>query len=201
VAGYLAGSIPTGYWLVRALKGVDVRSVGSGTIGATNAARAFGGRARLGVLVAVMAIDAAKGLAPTFIAGVVAGPGTAVAAGGAALLGNYRPVFMRFHRGGKMVATGGGVLFGLAPKAAAIGAGVWLLVALVTRYSSLASLAVAALMPVLMVLMGYAWEIVVFTAVVAAVIFVLHRANIRRLLNGTEHRLSIRGGSIGAARG
>lgn len=183
------------------MKGVDIRSIGSGTIGATNAARAFGGRARLGVLVAVMAIDAVKGFAPTFVAGVVAGPGTAVAAGGAALLGNYRPVFLRFHRGGKMVATGGGVLFGLAPKAAAIGAGLWLLVALVTRYSSVASLTVAALMPVLMVLTGYAWEIVVFAVVVAAVIFLLHRANIRRLLNGTEHRLSLRGGSIGAASG
>ena len=148
-AGYLAGSIPTGYWLVRGLRGVDIRRIGSGTIGATNAARAFGGGpARLAVLVAVMAIDAAKGFAPTFVAMEVSGAAAAVATGSAALLGNYRPVFMRFQRGGKMVATGGGVLFGLAPKAAAIGAGIWLLVALITRYSSLASLTVAVLMPV-----------------------------------------------------
>src|SRR4029079_16936680 len=134
--GYLAGSIPTGYWLVRALKGGDLRTIGSGAIAATNAARAFGGvAARLGMLVTVMAIDAAKGFAPTYIAMDVSGAGAAVATGSAALLGNYRPVFMRFQRGGKIVATGGGVLFGLAPKAAAIGAGLWLLVALLTRYA------------------------------------------------------------------
>src|SRR4029079_11151755 len=116
--GYLAGSIPTGYWLVRALKGVDLRTIGSGTIGATNAARAFGGgAARLGMLVTVMHIDAAKGFAPTYIAMDVSGAGAAVATVSAALLGNYRPVFMRFQRGGKIVATGGGVLFALPPEA------------------------------------------------------------------------------------
>ena len=178
---------------MRALRGVDIRKIGSGTIGATNAARAFGGGpARLAVLVAVMAIDAAKGFAPTYVAMEVSGAAAAVATGSAALLGNYRPVFMRFQRGGKMVATGGGVLFGLAPKAAAIGAVVWIFVALVTRYSSLASLTVAVLMPVLEVLTGRPWEVVAFTVVLAVAIFVLHRENIRRLLNGTEHRLSFR---------
>lgn len=192
-AGYLAGSVPTGYWLVRALKGVDIRAIGSGTIGATNAARAFeGGAARLAMLVSVMAIDAAKGFAPTYAAMEISGAAAGVATGSAALLGNYRPVFLRFQRGGKIVATGGGVLFGLAPKAAAIGAGLWLLVALVTRYSSLASLTVAALMPVLEVLTGRPWEVVAFTIVVAVAIFVLHRENIGRLLHGTEHRLSFR---------
>jgi len=175
---------------------VDLRTIGSGTIGATNAARAFGGgAARLGMLVTVMAIDAAKGFAPTYIAMDVSGAGAAVATGSAALLGNYRPVFMRFQRGGKIVATGGGVLFGLAPKAAAIGAGLWLLVALLTRYASVASLAVAVLMPVLEVLTGSAWEVVAFTVVLAVSIVVLHRGNIGRLLHGTEHRLSFRRGS------
>ena len=172
---------------------MDLRTIGSGTIGATNAARAFGGgAARLGMLVTVMAIDAAKGFAPTYIAMDVSGAGAAVATGSAALLGNYRPVFMRFQRGGKIVATGGGVLFGLAPKAAAIGAGLWLLVALLTRYASVASLAVAVLMPVLEVLTGSPWEVVAFTVVLAASIVVLHRANIVRLLHGTEHKLSFR---------
>jgi glycerol-3-phosphate acyltransferase PlsY len=140
----------------------------------------------------VTAIDAAKGFAPTYVALEVSGAGVAVAAGSAAVLGNYRPVFLRFQRGGKIVATGGGVLFGLAPKAAAIGVGVWILVALVTRYSSVASLTVTALMPVLVVLTGRPWEILVLTVVLAVTIFVLHRANIRRLLNGTEPRLSFR---------
>jgi len=144
------------------------------------------------VLIAVTAIDAAKGFAPTYVAWEIAGAGVAVAAGTAALLGNYRPVFLRFQRGGKIVATGGGVLFGLAPKAAGIAVGLWILVALITRYSSVASLTVAGLMPPLVVLTGRPWQVFAFTVVLAVSIFVLHRANIRRLLNGTEPRLSFR---------
>jgi acyl phosphate:glycerol-3-phosphate acyltransferase len=144
------------------------------------------------VLIAVTAIDAAKGFAPTYVAWEISGAGVAVAAGTAALLGNYRPVFLRFQRGGKIVATGGGVLFGLAPKAAGIAVGLWILVALITRYSSVASLTVAGLMPPLVVLTGRPWQVFAFTVVLAVSIFVLHRANIRRLLNGTEPRLSFR---------
>jgi acyl phosphate:glycerol-3-phosphate acyltransferase len=183
------------------LKGVDLRTIGSGTTGATNAARAFGGRARLAVLLAVMAIDVVKGFAPTYVAIEVSGAGVAVAAGGAALLGNYRPVFLRFQRGGKIVATGGGVLFGLAPKAAGIAAGLWILIALITRYSSVASLTVAALIPLLAALTGRPWVVIAFTIVLAASIFVLHRANIRRLLNGTEPRLSFRRNSANSRAG
>jgi acyl phosphate:glycerol-3-phosphate acyltransferase len=172
---------------------LDVRTIGSGTIGATNVARAFdGGRARLGALVAVMAIDAAKGFAPTYAAMEVSGAAAAVATGAAALVGNYRPLFLRFRRGGKIVATGGGVLFGLAPKAAAIAAGLWILVALVTRYSSVASLVVAALLPVLAALTGRPWEVIAFTIALTFAIFALHRANIRRLAAGTEPRMSFR---------
>jgi glycerol-3-phosphate acyltransferase PlsY len=156
-------------------------------------ARAFGGGpARFAVLVLVMAIDAAKGFAPAYVAMEVSGAAVAVAAGAAALLGNYRPAFLGFQRGGKVVATGGGVLFGLAPKAAAIAAGVWILVALVSRYSSLASLVTAALLPVLAALAGRPWEVIAFTVVLAVAIFALHRSNIRRLLSGTEPRLSFR---------
>jgi len=144
------------------------------------------------VLIAVTAIDAAKGFAPTYVAWEISGAGVAVAAGTAALLGNYRPVFLRFQRGGKIVATGGGVLFGLAPKAAGIAVGLWILVALITRYSSVASLTVAGLMPPLVVLTGRPWQVFAFTVVLAVSIFVLPRANIRRLLNGTEPRLSFR---------
>ena len=144
------------------------------------------------MLIAVTAIDAAKGFAPTYTAWEISGAGVAVAAGTAALLGNYRPVFLGFQRGGKIVATGGGVLFGLAPKAAGIAVGLWILVALITRYSSLASLTVAALMPPLVVLTGRPWPVFAFTLVLAVSIFVLHRANIRRLVNRTEPRLSFR---------
>jgi glycerol-3-phosphate acyltransferase PlsY len=144
------------------------------------------------VLLAVTAIDAAKGFAPTYVAMTISSSGVAVLTGCAALLGNYRPVFLRFQRGGKIVATGGGVLFGVAPKAAGIGVGIWVIVALLTRYSSVASLTVAALMPLLVVLTGGSWEVITFTTVLAVSIFVLHRSNIRRLLNGTEPRLSFR---------
>lgn len=182
------------------MKGVDIRTVGSGTIGASNVARAFAGRGRFAAWLCVLVVDVVKGFAPTFIAITVSGPNAAVATGAAALLGNYRPVFMRFQRGGKMVATGGGVVFALAPKAAAIGVGIWIVVALLTRYASLASLTTAVLMPVLEVVTGRPWVIVAFTIVVAAAIFVLHRANIRRLLNGTEPRITFRrGGSVGPA--
>jgi glycerol-3-phosphate acyltransferase PlsY len=117
------------------------------------------------------------------------------------LLGNYRPVFLRFQRGGKIVATGGGVLFGLAPEVAAIASALWILIALVTRYSSVASLISVALIPVLALLTGYPWEIVAFTIVLAVSIVALHRANIRRLLSGTEPRLSFRRGSASSRAG
>ena len=136
------------------MKGVDIRTIGSGTIGASNVARAFSGRSRLAAWLGVLVVDVAKGFAPTFVAITVSGPNAAVATGAAALVGNYRPVFLRFQRGGKMVATGGGVLFGLAPKAAAIGVGIWIVVALLTRYASLASLTTAVLMPVLEIVTG-----------------------------------------------
>ena len=147
------------------------------------------------------AVDAAKGFAPTYVAMTFSSSGVAVATGCAALLGNYRPVFLRFQRGGKIVATGGGVLFGLAPKAAGIGLGIWLIVALITRYSSVASLTVAALMPLLVVLTGGSWEVIALTSVLAVAIFILHRSNIRRLLNRTEPRLSFRRDSASSRAG
>src|SRR5262249_52380462 len=93
-AGYLAGSIPTGYWVVRAVKGVDLRTVGSGTIGASNTARAFTGRSRLAAWLFVLVVDLAKGFAPTFVAITVLAPNVAVATGAAARLANCRPAFM-----------------------------------------------------------------------------------------------------------
>ena len=181
---------------------MDIRTIGSGTTGASNASRAFGGgKSGFAVLVLVMAIDAAKGFAPTFVAAQVEGPGVAVATGSAALVGNYRPVFLGFKRGGKIVATGGGVLFGVAPEAAAICAGLWILFALITRYASVASLAGAAVMPVVAVLTGRPWVVVAFTIVMAAAIFLLHRANLGRLLTGTENRLSFRRGPASSRAG
>src|SRR5438034_3846146 len=110
-AGYVAGSIPSGYWLVRTLKHEDIRTLGSGNIGGTNVWRVYG--RWLGF--PVVFLDTAKGFVPALLAVHFAGHGTAVLAGAAAMLGHYRPLFLGFARGGKMVATAGGAFLGLAP--------------------------------------------------------------------------------------
>jgi Predicted membrane protein len=109
VAGYLSGSLPWGYWLVRIFRGEDIRTKGSGNVGATNVWRVYG--ARLGLPAAIL--DVAKGFVPAFAATVVVGHGTGVLVGAAAMLGHARPIFLRFQRGGKMVATAGGAFLGV----------------------------------------------------------------------------------------
>ena len=111
VAGYLSGSLTWGYWLVRIFRGEDIRTKGSGNVGATNVWRVYG--PQLGLPAAVL--DAAKGFVPAFAATVVVGHGTGVLAGAAAMLGHWRPIFLGFQRGGKMVATAGGAFLGVAP--------------------------------------------------------------------------------------
>src|ERR671938_1040482 len=110
LAGYLAGSLPFGYWLVRWLRGVDIRTVGSGNIGATNVWRTFG--PRLGI--PVMLLDTLKGFVPAFVATLWVGSLWGVIAGAAAMLGHSRPLFLRFERGGKKGATCGGAFLGAA---------------------------------------------------------------------------------------
>src|SRR5581483_6151517 len=124
IAGYVAGSMPFGYWLVRVAKGVDIRSVGSGNIGATNVWRTYG--RRYGV--PVVLLDVAKGFVPALLATVYVSHLAGVLAGAAAMLGHWRPLFLRFARGGKMVATCGGAFLGVAPLVGAAGAGVWIVV-------------------------------------------------------------------------
>jgi glycerol-3-phosphate acyltransferase PlsY len=112
IAGaYLLGSMPFGYWVVRALKGADIRTVGSGNIGASNVWRTYG--KAYGVPIVVL--DTAKGFVPGLVGTLVAGELVGVLAGGAAMLGHWRPLFLRFQKGGKMVATAGGTFFGAAP--------------------------------------------------------------------------------------
>jgi acyl phosphate:glycerol-3-phosphate acyltransferase len=188
VAGYLAGSIPTGYWLVRAVKHVDIRTLGSGNIGGTNVWRVFGRRLGLPVVV----VDAAKGFVPALLATLLVSHLAGVLAGGAAMLGHWRPLFLRWQRGGKMVATCGGAFLGVAPIVGGIGAGVWILAFLVFRYASVASMAAACSVPVVAVLIGEPWPVIAFAIVAAAAVIVLHRANIRRLMSGTESRFSFR---------
>jgi acyl phosphate:glycerol-3-phosphate acyltransferase len=188
LAGYLSGSIPSGYWIVRLFRREDVRQVGSGNIGATNVWRTYG--RRLGI--PVILVDLGKGFAPAFLGVLLVSDLVGILAGAAAMLGHARPVFLRFARGGKMVATTGGAFFGVAPLVAASCVGVWIVVFLLTRYASVASLAAALAMVVLSIAYGEPWSVVAFASVAAAAVFVLHRANLRRLRAGTESRFHFR---------
>ena len=189
LAGYLLGSMPFGYWVVRLTKGVDVRTVGSGNIGATNVWRAYG----RGYGIPIVVLDVAKGLVPALVGSIVGGPLVGVLAGSAAMLGHWRPLFLGFQRGGKTVATAGGTFFGAAPVLGLIGLLVWLVVFLLFRYASLASIVTALSMPVAAFLLGEDWPIIVFAAVAAVAVIGLHRANIGRLRAGTESRFSVGG--------
>ena len=195
LAGYLAGSMPFGYWLVRAFKGEDIRTVGSGNIGASNVWRTYG--RNLGLT--VMALDVLKGFVPAFLATIYAGDLAGVLAGVAAMAGHWRPLFLGFQRGGKMVATFGGALFGVAPVVGAIGTGVWISVFLAFRYASLASIVGALMLPVLSVALEEPWPVVAYTSIGGAGIVFLHRANIARLRAGTESRFRLRRRKAAAA--
>jgi glycerol-3-phosphate acyltransferase PlsY len=188
LAGYLAGSIPSGYWLVRIFRGEDIRKTGSGNIGATNVWRTYG--ARLGV--PVMALDVAKGFVPALLATIFVGHLAGVLAGGAAMLGHWRPLFMGFARGGKVVATCGGAFLGVAPVVGGVGLAVWIVVFALFRYASVASIVAALTLPAASVALGEPWPVDLFAGAAALAVLVLHRANIARLRAGTETRFRFR---------
>src|SRR5437588_10264657 len=164
LAGYVAGSMPWGYWLVRIFRGEDIRTQGSGNIGATNVWRVHG--RRLGI--AAVLLDTAKGLAPALVATELVGHGGGVLAGGAAMLGHWRPLFLRFSKGGKMVATAGGAFLGVAPAVGGIGVGVWIVLFALTRYASVASIGAALSLPALAAALGYGWPVIGFGGAAAA---------------------------------
>jgi acyl phosphate:glycerol-3-phosphate acyltransferase len=184
--GYLIGSIPFGVVVVSILRGEDIRKQGSGNIGASNVWRTYG--RWLGVPVALL--DVAKGFVPALVGLKLGGEWVGVLAGSAAMLGHARPIWLGFTRGGKMVATGGGVALALAPVAAGICLLVWLGTFILSRYASLASLVTAVALPLLCVLFGEPWPTVIFATTAGAAVIVLHRQNIARLVHGTEARFS-----------
>lgn len=187
LAGYLLGSLPFGYWLPLLLRGDDIRAHGSGNVGATNVFRVYG-RA-LGTAVALL--DVGKGFAAGLV-GLAAGDAlVGVLAAGAAMVGHWRPVFLRFAKGGKTVATAGGATFALAPLAALCCVALWVLVFLVTRYASVASIVTALGLAVFVWAFDYSWPVVAFGVAGAVVVVLLHRHNLRRLAGGTEHRFDL----------
>jgi acyl phosphate:glycerol-3-phosphate acyltransferase len=184
--GYLLGSIPFGLLITRIAGLGDVRRIGSGNIGATNVLRT----GNKGLAALTLLLDAVKGTAAVLIAAAW-GPGFAMAAGFAAFVGHLFPVWIGF-RGGKGVATYLGVLFGLAWKIALVFAVVWIAVAWLTRYSSLAALLAAVAVPVALWLIGQGSLALLFAAM-SVIVFAKHHANIRRLLDGDESRIGAKG--------
>jgi glycerol-3-phosphate acyltransferase PlsY len=191
---YLFGSIPFGLILVRIVKGEDVRRIGSGNIGATNAARAGG--AKLGV--ATLILDALKGYLAVALAFAISSrnpeidPRLAAAlAALCAILGHVFPAWLRF-RGGKGVATGVGAFIALAPRAVLVVLAIFVIIVAIFRYVSLGSIVASAIFPVLAFILYRGQSSAADFAVMLAasmLIIVKHKANIHRLLNGTENRL------------
>ncbi|MBI2714566.1 MAG: glycerol-3-phosphate 1-O-acyltransferase PlsY [Rhizobiales bacterium] len=183
IFGYLLGSIPFGLLLTRAAGGPDVRTIGSGNIGATNVLRT----GRKGLAAATLLCDMLKGAMAVLAAAHVAGAEAALLAGLGAFLGHLFPVWLKF-KGGKGVATYIGVLLGLAWPAALIFCAIWLGVAAVSRYSSLAALIASALTPATLWLLGQPGIAALFL-LLSALLWIMHRANIGRLLKGSEGKI------------
>jgi acyl phosphate:glycerol-3-phosphate acyltransferase len=173
---------------VRALRGEDIRTTGSGNIGATNVWRTYG--ARLGV--PVMFLDTMKGFVPALLATIHVSHLAGVLAGGAAMLGHWRPLFLRFEKGGKAVATCGGAFFGVAPVVGGLGAAVWITVFVLFRYPSVASIVSAISLPVIAFALDEPWPVIAFGSIAALAVILLHRPNISRLRAGTETRFRFR---------
>jgi glycerol-3-phosphate acyltransferase PlsY len=184
LVGYLAGSVPFAFLLARRA-GIDVRMAGSGNVGAANVLRTTG----VGRAMAVMALDVAKGAAAVAIVQVSSGGvGIAALTGAAAVVGHIYPVWLRFH-GGKGIAVAAGVFGMLSPLATAIALTLFVLIVWTTRYVSLGSVAATLALPPAAWLTGAPGVVVGTAAGTAGLILFRHRANLRRLRNGTERRI------------
>ena len=183
VLAYLLGSIPFGLVITRAMGLGDLRQIGSGNIGATNVLRTGNKKAALATLL----FDAAKGGVAVVIARWLLGWDAAQVAGLAAFLGHLYPVWLKF-RGGKGVATFLGIVLALNWMVGLLVCATWLATALLTRISSLSALVAAASAPVWIAALGD-WTILALTVVLAALIFLRHAANIRRIIAGTELKI------------
>jgi len=182
---YLLGSVPTGY-ILGSWAGIDVRKAGSGNIGATNVARLVGKGAGTLTLIA----DAAKGFIPVFVASLLGFRAEALAlTGAAAFLGHLYPVFLKFH-GGKGVATALGVFLGVAPWATVLLAAIFAAAAFASRTVSLSAMIAAAAAPLALWFFSYPPVLIGMSAFLAVLIICRHRANIRRLIAGTEPKFA-----------
>lgn len=184
--GYILGSIPFGLILTRYAGLGDVRSIGSGNIGATNVLRT--GNKKLAA--ATLLLDALKGTAAVLIAARY-GEYAAIAAGLGAFIGHLFPVWIGF-KGGKGVATYLGILLGLAWQGALVFAAAWIITALLTRYSSLSAMIASLITPIALYARGDTVDAALM-ALLTIIIFITHRANISRLLDGSESKIGAKG--------
>jgi acyl phosphate:glycerol-3-phosphate acyltransferase len=187
VLGYLLGSIPFGLLLTKMAGLGDLRSIGSGNIGATNVLRT--GNKKLAA--ATLLLDALKATAAALIAQAVFGHNAGLLAGFAAFIGHLFPVWLGF-KGGKGVATYIGTLLGVAPLMVLVFAAAWLAVAFVTRYSSLSALVATLVIPVVLWILGVE-EAALVTAAMTVITYWRHKANIERLIAGTEGKIGQKG--------
>jgi acyl phosphate:glycerol-3-phosphate acyltransferase len=188
VASYLIGAIPTGLIVVRILTGEDIRKHGSGNIGTVNVMRVAGPATAAVVLV----VDILKGLMPVLLAIRLGVPPWVVVSGGlAAIAGHNWSVLLGFQ-GGKGIATSFGVLFGLSWPAAAVAAVVWIVTVAITRFSSLGSMLGVVSVPIALWLLHQPEEYIYFGVIAALFAIYRHRANIQRLVTGTELRITDR---------
>lgn len=185
--GYLMGSIPFGLLLTRMAGHGDLRSIGSGNIGATNVLRT--GNKKLAA--ATLLLDALKATIAAVIAQAVFGQNAGLIAGFAAFIGHLFPIWLGF-KGGKGVATYIGTLLGVAPLMVLVFAAVWLAVAFVSRYSSLSAMVATLVIPVVLWILGMP-ETALVTAVMTAISYWRHKANIERLMAGTESKIGQKG--------
>ena len=188
LGGYLLGSMPFGYWLIQLLKGEDIRRIGSGSIGASNVWRTYGRWYGIPVVV----LDIAKGFVPALVGSVLVNELTGALAGGLAMLGHWRPLFLGFRKGGKAVATSAGILLGIAPLLGLLATALWLTTFVVSRYTSVASIVVALALPFIALALDEPWPVLVYAVAAGVAVLLLHRPNIARLRAGTESRFRLR---------
>lgn len=181
---YFLGSVPFSYIFSRFFGGIDIRSKGTGNVGATNVLRTLGVKFAAASLLG----DVLKGVLSAWMGLYFGGAGLAAVCATAAVAGHCWPVFLKF-RGGKGVATTAGAIVVLMPLVVAILAVVFLTIVAVSRYVSLGSVCAAVLLPLLALLTGQPWQYVVMSFILASMVLYLHRSNIERLQQGTERKL------------
>lgn len=184
IISYLLGSIPFAYIIIRLFKGIDIREVGSGNVGTTNALRTAGKRVALAALLG----DLLKGLAAAWLGMRAGGQGLAAACVLAVVIGHCWPLFIGFKGGKGMATTAGAVLF-LMPKVFLFLAIIFILIVFFTRYVSLASISVAVLLPLTTLFMSQSGSYLLASVILTLLVVYRHRENIERLLNGNERKI------------